>query len=179
MEFQVLSGPPNPDDQAIRTGLLLAMEQNFRQIASRLRWGYARYGPDVMKSGYGPKAHALLVNARKKLEQEFMRVGGNPDQLRQTILNYRAAVAPTGLAGKGTAKSGSSGTGNAIIDAALSLLSQLFSMLGQARTNDPNDPIPDEYLPGAEPEAEGDVAGLGALRTQCYQAYVAPLRSPG
>ena len=181
MERQVLSGPPNPAHEPVRTGILLAMQRNVDGAAGRLRWGYEAYGPAVMRAGYGPRTHAQLVLARKKLEQAFMRVGGNPDVLRQTILaSLGSAVGQevmSGLAGKGSPKSGG-GTGNAIIDAAMAILNGIFSLLNQAKQNDPNDPVPDEYLPAEEePEPDPELNGLGALRTRCFQNYVAPLRS--
>jgi len=87
----------NPPTVLLRNGILAAMKLNIKNVAKRLRWSYLT--PDqAAQKGIDPQKFQRLIATREKLEKIFYGAGGNPKNLKQSILSGKGN-ADKGVAG--------------------------------------------------------------------------------
>ncbi len=139
-------------NEQIRAGILLTLQQNL-PLAILLHFGYLPYNRDGARAGYGRKAHSQIRVALVQLNRKFVDLGGSAADLKRTVW---AGVGLSGI-GQLSGRMASSGSSSGVptldlINAVAGLFTAIINALNKAKPNDPNDPVPDEYLPDDEEE---------------------------
>jgi hypothetical protein len=76
----------NPATIAARNGFLLALKLNIGKMSSKLKWGYAS-AQQAKAKNISPAVVAQAKAAITKVEKLFTKLGGNPKNMRSTILS--------------------------------------------------------------------------------------------
>lgn len=132
----------NPLTVAARNGFLLAIKLNIKNIANKLKWGYANQA-QASKVGFSvqdlttSRANLLLV------EKVFVKVGGDKNALRNAVLNSKkgklnglGAIDPVTLTA---------------ITAAIPLILEVVKLLQSSKVAGNNGPQLDPNGDGGEP----------------------------
>jgi hypothetical protein len=75
----------NPATVLLRNGVLASMKLNLFKVAQRLKWAYLS-DDDAKKKGINMVKFEKLKAVRAKLEGLFYKAGGNPENLKKSIL---------------------------------------------------------------------------------------------
>mgnify|MGYP001473515455 CR=1 FL=1 len=146
----------NPVSVASRGGFLLAMKLNIKQMASRLKWGYASES-QAAKNGISRAQWQASREALQRVEKLFAdKLQGRRDNLKKAILEGKAG----GLQGElGTAALGEPVTVAAAMAAAAPVIIAAINILKDTGLIDKNEKADEEEL---QKEAAGAGAGTDA-----------------
>lgn len=78
----------NPATALLRAGVLASMKLNVGKVAGKLRYSYWSEA-EATKRNMQPGKHAQLIQVREKLEKIFYGAGGEPKNLKKSILEGR------------------------------------------------------------------------------------------
>lgn len=78
----------NPATALLRAGVLAAMKTNMFKVAQKIKWAYLNPA-DAQKKGADMSKFGKLKNVLTRLEQIFYSAGGNPENLKKSILQGR------------------------------------------------------------------------------------------
>ncbi|MDX1350071.1 MAG: hypothetical protein R3279_07485 [Putridiphycobacter sp.] len=79
----------NPVSFGVRKALLFALDKNVLNLASRLKPAYYT-SAQARTNQFDMSEYAKIVNVRKKVEDIFKKIGGDPAELKNAILHGKA-----------------------------------------------------------------------------------------